>query len=99
MTVAAPCKVLSIELSEIVPELCAEPGFNGIYVIFFWRGVALGHQQFSSEQLPLTPNQLALFAAEAIALAVGDYLFKEGFRSPLPGLPERALDDPQGALQ
>src|SRR5258708_39218816 len=91
-------KVLSIELTEPLPELRREPGYDGLYVIFFSSGVPLGHYRLSSEQLPMAPRHLANCAAWAIAQSVGDYLLEEGFRSALPGLPEPAIAEPEQAL-
>jgi glycosyltransferase involved in cell wall biosynthesis len=92
-------KVVSIELSEPLRELSAEAGYEGIRAVFLWHGVALGHRQFSMEQLPLAPHHLANSAALAIAPAAGDYLLEEGFRSALPGLKEPELRDAVSALQ
>ncbi len=91
-------KVLSIELSESLPELRREPGYDGLHVIFFHLGVPLGHYRFPSEQLPMAPRHLATCAARSVALAVGDRLLEEGFRSALPGLPEPTPRDPEQAL-
>jgi len=91
-------KALSVELSEPLPELRREPGYDGLHVIFFHSGVPLGHYRFTSEQLPLGPRHLANCAAWAIAPSAGDHLLAEGFRSALPGLPELALRDPEQAL-
>jgi GT2 family glycosyltransferase len=92
-------KVISLELNGPLRELCCEPGYDGVRIIFFWNGVALGHQRYAAEQLPLSPDHLANGAAQAIVAATGDCLMPEGFRSALPGLAESSLDDPEGALQ
>ena len=91
-------KVLSIELTESLPELRREPGYDGLHIIFFHTGVPLGHYRFPSEQLPLAAQHLATSAAGAIALAAGDRLLEEGFRSALPGLPEPTPRDPEQVL-
>jgi GT2 family glycosyltransferase len=91
-------KVLSIELSESLPELRGEPGYDGLHVIFFRMGVPLGHYRFPSEQLPVAPQHLATCAAGSVALALGDRLLEEGFRSALPGLPEPTPPDPEQVL-
>jgi len=92
-------KSVSIELSEPLAELTWESGYEGIRAVFLWQGVALGHQQFFMEQLPLAAHHVANSAALAIATASGDCLSKEGFRSALPGLPAPPLRNPLGALQ
>ena len=98
MSIGDRWKVLSIELSEPLPELRREPGYDGLHVIFFRSGMPLGHYRLSSEQLPLAPRHLANCAAWAIAPSAGDSLLPEGFRSALPGLPEPALRNPEQAL-
>ena len=91
-------RVASIELSEPLAGLHVEPGYGGVRAVFFWKGIPLGHCQLATAQLPLTPQQLAAIAAKAVALAAGDYLVDEGFRSALPGIPEPPLEGPIRAL-
>jgi len=92
-------RVVSIELSEPLPELRPDPEYAGVRAVFFYDGVPLGHARFASEQLPLEPAHLAAAASHAVAQASGDYLFRQGFRSALPGLPEACLPDPVQALE
>jgi glycosyltransferase involved in cell wall biosynthesis len=92
-------QVSSIELSEPLRELCCGSGYAGVRVVFLWNGLALGHQRFAAEQLPLSPQQLAGCAAQVIAPATGDRLLEEGFQSALPGLPEPDLRDPEAVLR
>jgi glycosyltransferase involved in cell wall biosynthesis len=99
MNASGRWKVVSLELSQPMPELCCEPGYDGVRVIFFWHGLALGHQRYAAEQLPLSPHHLANGAAQAIVAATGDRLLPEGFRSALPGLAEASLEDPEDALR
>jgi glycosyltransferase involved in cell wall biosynthesis len=99
MNASGRWKVVSLELSQPMPELCCEPGYDGVRVIFFWDGLALGHQRYAAEQLPLSPHHLANGAAQAIVAATGDRLLPEGFRSALPGLAEASLEDPEEALR
>lgn len=90
--------VVSIEMSEPLAELRCEPAYKGVRAVFFWKGIALGHARISRSQLPLSPVHLAGIAAQATAVAAGDYLVPEGFRAALPGLPEAPLHDPPEAL-
>jgi glycosyltransferase involved in cell wall biosynthesis len=99
MNASGRWKVVSLELSQPMPELCCEPGYDGVRVIFFWDGLALGHQRYAADQLPLSPHHLANGAAQAIVAATGDRLLPEGFRSALPGLAEASLEDPEDALR
>ena len=92
-------KVMSLELSEPLPELCCESGYEGVRVVFLLKGVPLGHRRFSAAQLPFSAQQLANCAAQAVAPAAGARLLEEGFRPALPGLPEPPLQGPEQALQ
>ena len=87
-------KVISIELSRPLSELPAYAGYTGVHLVFFQNGVPLGQCRLAAEQLPASPQHLANHAAKAIALAAGDYLFDQGYRSALPGLPEPPLESP-----
>jgi glycosyltransferase involved in cell wall biosynthesis len=92
-------KVVSIELSEPLRELPVYSEHAGLHVVFFLNGVPLGHCQLAGAQLPASPQHMANHAAKAIALAAGDYLLEEGFRSALPGLPEMPPESPSMALR
>src|SRR5258708_3371102 len=98
MTIHGRWKVVSVDLSEPLPEFDVEAGYEGVRAVFFWKGVALGHCELSAAQLPLGRGQLASVAARAIAQAAGDYLLTEGFRSALPGLPEPRTENSVDAL-
>ena len=69
-----PWKILHLELSEEIPPLPAEPDCQGIYVVFWWHGVPLGHQEILAAQLPMPATQLENLAIQAITPAVGDRL-------------------------
>ena len=92
-------KVISIELRDPLAELPACIGYDGVRTIFFLNGVPLGHCQLATAQLPASPQHLANHAAKAIALAAGDYLLEEGFRSALPGLAEPPPESPADYLR
>ena len=87
-----------IELSEPLRELSIPEEYAGVRLAFFWKGVPLGHQLLAKEQLPLTPEQVALIASNAVSTAAGDYAISEGFRAALPGLPLPQPGDPVAAL-
>ena len=99
MTRRGRWRVVSIELTEPLPELCCDDSYHGVRAVFFWNGVPLGHWRFCRQELPLSARQLANSASKAAAQAVGAYVLAEGFRPALPGLPEPPLVDPVRALQ
>lgn len=79
-----PWKVLHIDLSLGLPSLNPEPDYQVIYAVFWWHSIPLGHQEIFTAQLPMSAQQLANLAIQAIAPAVGDRLFDHGFKPPLP---------------
>jgi glycosyltransferase involved in cell wall biosynthesis len=91
-------KVVCIELAEPLTALHGVDTHSGLWVIFFWQGVPLGHCEIASEQLPLSSTQLSAMAAQAISEAAGDSLLEEGFHSALPRMPDPKLRNPVGAL-
>jgi GT2 family glycosyltransferase len=91
-------RVVHLDLSGPLAELQAIGSYSGVWIIFFWDGIPLGHAEISSTQLPLSPAQLSSIAAQAIAEAAGDILLDQGFRSALPRLPDPKIDDPTRAL-
>jgi GT2 family glycosyltransferase len=90
--------VICIDLANELAEASCPNSHEGVWAVFFFEGVALGHCQLSAEQLPLSTAQLSNVAARVCAQAAGDYLFDEGFRSALPNLPEPPLQNPEQAL-
>jgi GT2 family glycosyltransferase len=84
MSAFVPWKILHIDLSTDIPTLMAEPKYQAIYAVFWWHGIPLGHQEIFAAQLPMPATQLANLALQAIVPAVGDRLFAQGFKQPLP---------------
>ena len=110
MSAPGPWRVVSLDLSRGVPALRAEPGVRGLYVVYWWRDLPLGQEAIPEADLPLTAIQVRERASEAITPAVGDRLFKHGFKAPLPERSDgpaappdfhalMALDRPLHALQ
>jgi GT2 family glycosyltransferase len=91
-------RVLELDLAADLPRLEVAPGYSGVRVIYRFSNRVIGHTDFTTSQLPLSPTQLATAAAHAIAPAVGDQLLEEGLRSALPGMAEPGLNDPARAF-
>ncbi|MEJ1933974.1 glycosyltransferase, partial [Nostoc sp. NIES-2111] len=95
MSKFAPWKILHIDLSEDIPELNPQPNYQGIYAVFWWRGIPLGDREIFASQLPLSASALRNLAIEAITPAIGDRLLKNGFKAPLPVVyPDPTWDEP-----
>jgi glycosyltransferase involved in cell wall biosynthesis len=79
-----PWKVYNVELSQEIPTLPVFPGYGQLYIVFWWHGIPLGHQEVSVDSLPMSAAQLAKIAVQTIAPAVGSRLLSRGFDAPLP---------------
>ncbi len=77
-----PWKVLHLDLSEDIPTLPLDPNYQGLYVVFWWHNIPLGHQEISADRLPMPATQLANLVVQTIAPAVGDRFFEHGFKAP-----------------
>ncbi|MEA5622015.1 glycosyltransferase family 2 protein [Nostoc sp. UHCC 0251] len=95
MNTFAPWKILHIDLSLGIPTLTVEPEYQVIYAVFWWHGIPLGDQEILATQLPMPATQLVNLVLQAIVPAVGDRLFTQGFKPPLPVIsPNPARDMP-----
>ena len=83
----APLEVRHLDLAKGVSEPGVDVEGAGIHCVFWWRDVPLGHITLGPTELPVGVQYFSELVARAIAPAVGDLLFQEGFRGPLPGLP------------
>lgn len=79
-----PWKVRHVDLSKGLPTLRGSSDIQGIYLVFWWKGIPLGELEITKVQLPLPATQLAERAIKAITPAVGDHLLQRGFKAPLP---------------
>ena len=86
MTDFRPRRVVNVDLSEGLPELEAERNGRDLYVVFWWKDLALAHAELAPEQLsgPGLPH----LVANLVAPAVGDLLFPTGFEGRDPHLPQ-----------
>ena len=88
-----PWKVLHLELSEGITSLDAEPNYQGLYIVFWWHGIPLGHQEIFAAQLPMPATQLANLVLQTISPTVGCYLLEDGFKAPLPVVSQKPVRD------
>jgi GT2 family glycosyltransferase len=72
-----PWKILHLDLSELLPALPAEPDYQGLYLVLWWRNIPLGHRLIPAAQLPIPATQLANLATQIIAPVVGDQLLPQ----------------------
>ncbi|MDF5717175.1 MAG: glycosyltransferase family A protein [Rhizonema sp. NSF051] len=93
MTTFAPYKILHIELSEGIPTLTAEAKYQGLYAIFWWYGIPLGHREIPTVELPTTAFSLYHLIVQTITPTVGDRLLEHGFKAALPVISENPSRD------
>jgi GT2 family glycosyltransferase len=94
MNLSKPFKVVHIDLSETLPNLAALPEkYQGIYAVFWWQGIPLGHKEIDAELLPILAHEIATIAAQTITPTVANQLFKSNSQ----GLLE--LQKPLGTLK
>lgn len=71
-----PWKIVHLDLATPLPSLSPESGYDGYYLVFWWRNLALGRYLLHKEQLPLPSTALYSLALQQIApgirLRLGD---------------------------
>jgi glycosyltransferase involved in cell wall biosynthesis len=87
MTKFFPTKILHVDLGVGPGQQALVGDGRAVYLVFWYRGVPLGHRQLRAETFPLPPIQLWNMAAETITPAVGAYVLTSGFEPPLPEFP------------
>lgn len=85
MTGFLPWKILHLDLSQGVPDLAIAPDCQGLYLVFWWQTIPLGHREILAAQLPMPASQVANLAAQIITPAVGRHWLEQGF---IPGFLE-----------
>lgn len=93
MTSFAPYKILHIELSQGIPTLIPEAKYQGIYTVFWWYGIPLGHVEISTFKLPMTALSLYSLIVQTITPAVGNRLLDHGFKASLPIISKNPSQD------
>jgi glycosyltransferase involved in cell wall biosynthesis len=68
-----PWKIVHFNLAQPLTALTAEPDSQGLYVVFWWQQIPLGHQMLPDPQLPMTREQVLTLAAQTIAPTVAAY--------------------------
>jgi glycosyltransferase involved in cell wall biosynthesis len=81
-----PWKIIHINLADEIPDLSAEPGFQALYVVFWWHDTPMGRQLISATQLPMRITELVNLAAQTIEPAVRAQLFSQESLESILGL-------------
>lgn len=77
-----PWKIVNVELRQPLPDLTADVGTGGLFVVFWCQGVPVGQLLLPASLLPINSAQLAVSAAQRVARAVGHGLMKHGYSAP-----------------
>jgi GT2 family glycosyltransferase len=81
-----PWKIVHVDVSEGFPALPLERDYQGLYVVFWWRNIPLGHKEIPMALFPMSAAQLSTLAIQAITPAIGNHLLNQGFIVPLPSV-------------
>jgi glycosyltransferase involved in cell wall biosynthesis/SAM-dependent methyltransferase len=79
-----PWKIVHVAVREPLPDLYAEAGSGGLFVVFWCDSIPVGQLSIPALLLPLTSAQLAATLPRLIAPAIANRLLDSGFRAPLP---------------
>jgi GT2 family glycosyltransferase/SAM-dependent methyltransferase len=84
MSVPDRWEVLQVRMDEPLRPLSAPENASGVYVVFWWNDIPLGHALVRAGEFPLNETDILCRALRAIAPAVGYYSLEHGFEPPLP---------------
>jgi GT2 family glycosyltransferase len=79
-----PWNVLHVSVRDPFPDLCAETGVGGLFVVLWCDRIPLGQLSIPAALLPITSAQLAATVPPIIAPAVGHRILNTGFEPALP---------------
>jgi glycosyltransferase involved in cell wall biosynthesis len=79
-----PVKTINLELAESFPSQPLIGEGCAAYVVFWWRGIPLGHIYIPWEERQLSTEQLCNLAIRSITPAVSTYLIEQGFKTLIP---------------
>ncbi len=73
----------NIDLEQEIQSLSGQPGYTGTFVLFWWRNIPLGYQEFSADCLPISATAFSGIIANTVTSTVNHYL-EEDFIPPPP---------------
>lgn len=73
----------NIDIGQKMQSLSVRPGYEGAFVLFWWRNIPLGYQEFSADSLPISAIALSSIIARTVTSTVNHYL-EEDFIPPPP---------------
>jgi len=94
MTSPIGWQIRQIDLQQGIPDLEAPSQYRGVYAVFWWGEIPLGHCEISAVELPLSTAQLRHRVAATIAPAIAAYNLPDIFWAPLPHTPKTVNPTP-----
>jgi glycosyltransferase involved in cell wall biosynthesis len=82
MSTFKPRKILHIELNQDIHQLALDTSDVDLYIVFWWYGIPLGHQEIFTQQLPISEEQLLNLAVQTITPALKSHFSNHNI--PLP---------------
>jgi GT2 family glycosyltransferase len=77
-----PWKIVNVNLRQPLPNLQADAGTGGLFVVFWCEDVPVGQWLAPVQLLPISSVQLASIAAQRVARSIGHGLIKNGYPAP-----------------
>lgn len=80
-----PIKIINLDLADGLPIQPLTSKDSAAYVVFWFRGIPLGHRHIRRNGMPLPSSHLWNLACQTITPTVGAYVLERGFEPLLPG--------------
>src|SRR5246127_327632 len=84
MSVPARWEVIQVRLDRPLKRISKPEAAAGVYLVFWWDSIPLGHALIHAEEFPLNDADFRSRTLRAITPAVGNYLLPEAFPPTLP---------------
>src|SRR6201997_489469 len=84
MSVPARWEIIQVRLDSPPKRISKPEGAAGVYLVFWWDSIPLGHALIHAEELPLNEADFSNRTLRAIAPTVGNYLLPDAFPPTLP---------------
>jgi GT2 family glycosyltransferase len=99
MSVPDRWEVIQVNLHEPLRPMSASGNAVGVYLVFWWDDIPLGHALAHAGEFPLNEADIQRRALRAIAPAVGYYSLERGFKPSLPVRRQNPADDLPATLE
>jgi GT2 family glycosyltransferase/SAM-dependent methyltransferase len=92
-------EVIQVRLNEPLRPMSTPGNAVGVYLVFWWNDIPLGHALAHAGEFPLNEADIQRRALRAIAPAVGYYSLGHGFKPPLPVRRQTPTDNFSATLE